>query len=201
MGRPARGFTLLELMIVIVMIGILVALGIPTISAQMRDRRTNQAAHEVALLYRQARAVAMGRGTAVLVSYDAAPLDPLGRMRVRVLEAKNPGDATNCLGLPASSCNDNNWNNANSLLLGSFDMSLAPVYDNVKLTFLNTAGDTEGDLCFSPLGRPYWRNLHVGIQNFVPLAEVPRIEVSPIDGIGTTRTVLVLPTGASRLAL
>lgn len=196
MGRPSRGFTLLELMIVIVMIGVLLVLGIPTISAQMRDRRTNQAAHEVALLYRQARAVAMGRGTAVLVRYDLPP-----RGAITVLEAKNPGDAANCLGLPASSCNDNLWNGANSLLLGSFDPSLSSVYDNVTLTFLNTASDTEGDLCFSPLGRPYWRNVHVGTQNFVPLAEVPRIAVSPIDGIGTTRTVLVLPTGASRLAL
>jgi type IV fimbrial biogenesis protein FimT len=163
----------------------------------MRDRRTNQAAHEVAILYRQARAVAMGRGTAVLIRYDAAP-----RGVITVLESRNPGtDGVNCLGLPAPSCNANAWNAANSLQVGSFDPSLSKVYDNVQLTFVNSTSDTEGDLCFSPLGRPYWRNVHVGQQNFQPLTEVPRIEVSPIDHIGLTRTVLVLPTGAARLAL
>ncbi len=183
-------------MIVVVMIGILLALGIPSISAQMRDRRTNQAAHEVALLYRQARSLAMGRGTAVLVQYNVAT-----RGAIVVLEARNPGDATNCLGVPAPSCNANNWDIANSTLAGKFDPALFGAYDNVKLTFVNGGSDTEGDVCFSPLGRPFWRNVHVGTQNFQPLTEVPRIEVAPVDGIGLTRTVLVLPTGASRLAL
>jgi type IV fimbrial biogenesis protein FimT len=178
------------------MIGILVMLGIPSIAAQLRDRRTNQAAHEVALLYREARAVAMGRGTAVLVRYDSAP-----RGVITVRQARNPGDPSNCLGLPAPSCNTNNWDAANSIEVGSFDVSKLGAYDNVQLAFSNAASDTEGDLCFSPLGRPFWRNVHVGVQNFQPLTDVPRIDVSPIDGIGLTRTVLVLPTGASRLAL
>lgn len=196
MGR-LRGFTLLELMIVVVMIGILVALGIPSISAQMRDRRTNQAAHEVAMLYRQARAVAMGRGAAVLVRYDATP-----RGAVTVLEGRNPGDASNCLGVPVTSCNATVWDAANTThSVGGFDPTLIRAYDNVKLTFVNSLADTEGDLCFSPLGRPFWRPTHVGTQNFLPLNEVPSIQVSPVDGIGLTRTVLVLPTGASRLAL
>jgi type IV fimbrial biogenesis protein FimT len=196
MRRRSRAFTLLELMLVVVMIGILLALGIPSISAQLRDRRTNQAAHEVALLYRQARAVAMGRGTAVLVRYDAAP-----RGVVTVRQAKNTGVDGNCVGLPAPGCQTNNWNAADTLLVGSFDVSQLGAYDNVQLTFSNSASDTEGDLCFSPLGRPYWRNVHVGPGNFQPLTDVPRIDVSPIDGIGLTRSVLVLPTGASRLAL
>jgi len=197
MGRP-RGFTLLELMIVVVMIGVLVALGIPAISAQMRDRRTNQAAHEVALLYRQARAVAMGRGAAVLIRFD---LGATPRGAITVLEARDPGSASTCLGVPATSCNATAWNAANSQLVGSFDPSLMGVYDNVKLTFVNAGADPEGDMCFSPLGRPYWRPVHSGTQNFQPLNQVPSIQVSPVDGIGLTRTVLVLPTGASRLAL
>jgi type IV fimbrial biogenesis protein FimT len=186
----------MELMIVVVLIGILLALGIPSISAQLRDRRTNQAAHEVALLYRQARAVAMGRGTAVLIRYDTAT-----RGAITVREAKNSGTENNCVGVPAPSCNANNWDAANSLKIGEFDPATMGAYDNVELHFFNSAGDTEGEVCFSPLGRPFWRNVHVGTQNFQPLTEVPRIEASPVDGIGLTRTVLILPTGASRLAL
>ena len=197
MGATSRGFTLIELMTVVVMIGILLALGIPTISAQMRDRRTNQAAHEVALLYRQARSVAMGRGAAVLVRFDAT-----SRGAITVLQAMNPGDdITTCLRLPATSCNANPWDVASSLIVAKFDPADLHVYDNVKLSFHNLADDTRGDVCFSPLGRPYWRNVNSGTQNFLPLTEVPQIEVAPIDGIGLKRTVLVLPTGASRLGL
>jgi type IV fimbrial biogenesis protein FimT len=190
-----RGFTLLELMLVVVMIGIVVALGIPSIAAQMRDRRTNQAAHEVSLLYRQARSVAMGRGTAVVVRFRAA-----SRGSIEVLAAKNT-DVQSCLGLPAPSCNANVWDTANTVSVGSFDPTRLGVYDNVKLSFANIALDTEGDLCFSPLGRPYWRNVFVGDHNFLPMNEVPTVTVAPVDDTGLTRTVLVVPTGASRLAL
>jgi type II secretory pathway pseudopilin PulG len=184
-------------MLVVVMIGILLALGIPSIAAQIRDRRTNQAAHEVALLYRQARATAMGRGTSVIVKYFSA-----SGGRVEVRQAKNTGVDGNCIGLPAPGCNTNNWDTLNTIEVGSFaPADFAGIYGNVQMAFSNSASDTEGDLCFSPLGRPFWRNVHVGVQNFQPLTDVPRIDVSPVDGIGLTRTVLVLPTGASRLAL
>jgi hypothetical protein len=152
----------------------------------------------VALLYRQARAMAMGRGTAVLVRYDAS-----SRGVVTVRQAVNSGDGSHCLGVPAPNCQANNWDAASTTnqLIATFDPSLAPIYSNVQLAFSNSQSNTEGDLCFSPLGRPYWRNGHVGQNNFQPLTEVPTIAVSPVDGIGLTRTVLVLPTGVSRLAL
>jgi len=203
-GHSARrfdaGFTLLELMIVVVMIGIIVALGIPAISAQMRDRRTNQAAHQVALLFRQARALAMGRGGAVLVHFDAGTVTQ-GKIDVR--EALDV-DPAHCLSLPASSCSLANWNAAattQNRLVTTFDPSALNVFGNVQLKMFTSSGAAGNavDICFSPLGRPFRRLSFSG--TFTPMVDVPYVEVSPVNGIGPTRTVLVLPNGASRLAL
>lgn len=199
-GLPKRassaGFTLLELMVVVIMIGVLVVLAVPSLARAMRDRRTNQAAHEVAMLFRQARARAMGRGTAVLVRFGATA----GAVEVR--EAQNV-DAGNCLSLPATSCLTTVWaaGAPSNRVVGSFDPSINSVYSNVELHFLQSDGteSATADICFTPLGRPYQRLVANG--TFVPMTDVPYIEARPVDQIGLTRRVLVLPTGSSRLAL
>jgi type II secretion system protein H len=198
--RRSAGFTLLELMVVVVTIGVLVTLAIPSIGALMRDRRTNQAAHEVALLYRQARALAMGRGSAVLVHFDAGSV-PQGRIEVR--EAIDI-DPAHCLLLPATSCSQAKWDAASpqNHLVRAFDPSQVGAFNNVQLKVFIADTSSAGnavDICFSPLGRPYRRLAFTGA--FAPMNEVPYVEVSPIDGVGLTRTVLILPNGASRLAL
>jgi type II secretion system protein H len=203
-GRLTAGFTLLELMVVVIVIGVLAALGVPSIAAQLRDRRTNQAAHEVALLYRQARSLAMGRGSAVLVRFDGS-----ANGRIEVRESMD-ADPAHCLSLPATSCSAANWNAASPLnrLIGTFDVNNNGPYQNVKLAFFQSDGTSAGsavEVCFSPLGRPYRRFAFVGA--FVPMAEVPYLEVKRVDNgsppkaEGITRTVLVLPNGTSRLAL
>jgi type IV fimbrial biogenesis protein FimT len=194
----SSGFTLLELMVVVIMVGVLAVLAVPAMSTQMRDRRTNQAAHEVAVLIRQARARAMGRGTAVLIRYDTATQ---GKLEMR--EAQNV-DAGRCLSLPATSCLTTDWDAASpqNRLVTSFDPTTLGAYANVQVNFLKPDGSDGGgavDVCFTPLGRPYRRFAHIG--NFDPMPEVPYLEVKPVDGIGLTRRVLLLPTGSSRLAL
>jgi type IV fimbrial biogenesis protein FimT len=193
---------LLELMVVVIVIGVLAALGIPSIAAQLRDRRTNQAAHEVALLYRQARSLAMGRGAAVLVRFDGS-----ANGRIEVRESMD-ADPAHCLSLPATSCSAANWNAASPLnrLVASFDVNGNGPYTNVKLAFFQADGASAGsnvEVCFSPLGRPLRRFTFTGA--FAPMAEVPYIEVKRVDASnnpeGITRTVLVLPNGTSRLSL
>ncbi|HEY3593639.1 MAG TPA: prepilin-type N-terminal cleavage/methylation domain-containing protein, partial [Polyangiaceae bacterium] len=151
----SRGFTLLELMVVVIMIGVLAVLAVPAIAAQLRDRRTNQAAHEVALLFRQARARAMGRGTAVMVRFDTAT-----RGSIEVREAQNV-TAGSCLSLPSTSCLTTVWDTASpqNRLVGSFDPTTLGVYKNVELHYLQSNGteSTAADICFTPLGRPYSR--------------------------------------------
>jgi hypothetical protein len=127
--------------------------------------------------------------------------EPRGAVEVR--EAKNNDPTQSCVGLPATSCSNTDWDAASpqNQWMAAFEPAKWGVYSNVQLKFRTSAdpAGTGADICFSPLGRPYWRRAHTGA--FVPMTEVPEIEVSPIDGVGLTRTVLVLPTGASRLAL
>ena len=54
-GRWARGFTLIELLVVVVIITVFAGLALPTAVAQLRDRRVQEAARKLALVYREAR--------------------------------------------------------------------------------------------------------------------------------------------------
>jgi type II secretion system protein H len=196
----SAGFTLLEMMVVVIMVGVLVTLAVPAISTQMRDRRTNQAAHEIAMLYRTARALAMGRGSAVMVHYDATGA---GRLEMREAQNVTMGSGGCETRLPATSCNAD-WDAASTRnrLVTSFDPASASFYSNVKLAFFQASGVAVAgiaDICFTPLGRPYRRLVAAG--TFDLMNEVPYLTVVPVDGAGITRTVLVVPTGASRLAL
>src|SRR4051812_11744805 len=187
-------------MVVVVIIAVMVTLAVPSIAQQLRDRRTNQAAHEVALIFRQARARAMGRGGAVLVRFDSGTITQ-GNLDVR--EALDV-TAGRCQTMPATSCQQTVWDAASpqNRLVQSFNLSLLPAFANVQLAFLKADGSASGnsvDICFSPLGRPYRRLAFSG--TFTSLTEIPYVRVTPIDGAGITRNVLVLPNGASRLAL
>src|SRR5688572_14870591 len=62
-----RGFTLIELCAVVLIITVFAAVAIPTAVSQLRDRRMQEAARRIGMVYRQARLRALGRGSAVLV--------------------------------------------------------------------------------------------------------------------------------------
>lgn len=200
-ARPksaVRGFTLIEIMVVVVIIAVLAVLAVPTITGQMRSRRTQFMAREVAALYRNARMRAMGRGSAVLVRYDNTVI-PEGHFQVR--EAVRTSADPDCQRLPLSSCTLSSWNPANPDNMLVRELHLTTLADATATLKIGATNKTQMDLCFSPLGRTFVRDAPVG--PFTTLTSVPEVRIRRVDSggnaIGPVRLVLVLPNGNARL--
>lgn len=201
----SRGFTLVELMVVIVIITGLASLAVPSILRQMRDRRTRQAAEEIASLYRQARLRALGRGAAVMVQYRP---DTGFQTREAVL-----GGVGACATLPTTRCTSTNWGQGSAVpngdeLISSFNPT-AGVYEGVTATAHATSPDLGGgsatsegdspsalDICFTPMGRTLFRTTPNGTLSW--MSGVPAITVSRANNAGLKRVVVIPPNGLAR---
>jgi prepilin-type N-terminal cleavage/methylation domain-containing protein len=198
----ARGFTLIELMVVVIIIGALAVLAIPTISGQMRSRRAQFVAKEVSNLYRNGRMRAMGRGSAVMIRYSRA-VDTEGRLDV--LEAVRTSPNPACDRLPMSSCTVTDWAAANQTQsIGGLMIKGRAELEGVRARARDPGNNDVAtmDVCFTPMGRAFVRYAAIG--PFTPLTAVPRLMVTRVDTgtnvpVGPSRWVLVLPNGSARL--
>ena len=73
--RQQRGFSLVELMVVVFIVGLISALAIPTMALGRSDRHAYDDAGAITQLFRAARTRAIARGGAVLVSMSAGAGD------------------------------------------------------------------------------------------------------------------------------
>jgi Tfp pilus assembly protein FimT len=192
-------------MTVVVLIGILAVIAIPTASRMMRENRSATAAQRIALMYQVARARAIGRGVAVLVRYTN------GTFEVR--EAIT-GDANSLM--PVSSCTmpADRWDDPTlSRLIESFALAGQAPYELVKTEFSDNVAEPGGnatsstlgtgdvaDVCFTPNGTMMYRE---GDGAFAIAARTLMVRVVQASGtteVGVSRTVFILPNGVARVA-
>ncbi len=206
--RSGRGFTLIELMVVVVIVGLLSVLASPSIAERLRDRYAKEVAHRIEGFYRTARLRAMGRGGAVLVRFAGN--------RVEIREARlGPAAPAGCEPMPVNNCTTNTWTAAipatDNILVQNKELQVQ--LNEYEQVFYNTAPPgaanpgtaTPGgglDVCFTPMGRAFF-SVDSGA-NWAAMTGAAQVNVWRVmDGSkrGLTRNVLLLPNGSARVAL
>lgn len=188
-----RGFTLVELLAAIVIIGLLTALATPSFIAMMRDRRVARAAVILADTYREARTRAMARSNAVLVRWTATG-DGKGTLETRetLVQPLTLG--------PSRGCNTANWAAVSTDTREVYNFNFAGSTYELAEIQLVTEGAADvgfGEMCFSPEGRTWIRYAN---GPFTQLTGVPRYSVVNKKS-GFKREVFLPPNGVARVGL
>lgn len=179
----------------ILIITVFAALAIPSAVVQMRDRRVQESARRIALMFRQARLRALGRGAAILVRFDGTAFT-VHEARLGTLAP----DA-NCADLPVSSCLNTLWGSTAQRIVDGHAEATSGDMSNVSLRVVDSANTAVAKLevCFTPMGRAFVREDNNDATAFAPLDETYEAVVSR-PGMTRTRRVVLMPNGTARLA-
>ena len=180
-------------MVVVIIIGIVAAMATPTIVGQMRERRSRDAAQQIAMVYSNARMRAMGRGSAVMVRYNNAT-------GFRMFDSVEGTMATvraspDCVTAPGSGCLTTNW----TVAANQRQVSVFVPPAGITVVGMDPSGTAATDIriCFTPSGRSFAS--YVAVDPTAAMAGSAQFTVQ--RGPGMLRRVALLPNGNARLAL
>jgi prepilin-type N-terminal cleavage/methylation domain-containing protein len=205
-GHSARGFTLIELMVVVVIIAIASSITIPSMIEGRNEARTYANASLVAGMLREARARAIARGAGVSVAMTTNGATDRGTFVM-----SEAVDVAGPAGIPQARCNaPPAWNQ-----VATFGFNSGIDITTGMLTTILAPGGiaaTAATICFTPLGRTFmsW-NTAGGNVPLAPLTGAFRVQIVRTGSMTATdipaaiaagalsRSVLVPSTGAARV--
>lgn len=170
MLRPPRnqeGYTILEMMLTIVIVGILAALVLPYVSGGARERRKVRATHDVIRIFHRARSRAIESGAAHLIRYSTTANSNKGALYV-IRGTTNRCSSSTFAAPVATQCPSSTTTGNVNLLCG--DWWVPTEYEitgsSYTIQLRHTTGQTDPstasslgdpDICFDGTGIMYWR--------------------------------------------
>ncbi len=197
----SRGFTLMEMMVVVLIITLFASIALPGMARTMKINRAREATESIATIFRGARLRAMGRGGAVLVSFTGNTFTTFEAIRGTTAATASAG--VDCRSLPESSCINpsNRWGPASDRREFLTSTNYGPPGDfTVAAETMNLSNAAVNrtflDICFTPSGRAYSRTIQAN--PLTAMTSPATFTITRIDEVGRDRKVIVTSSGNAR---